>query len=195
MNNDNSSNIELQEHYKDYTPPLNVSKVFRRLISGVPNERLVGLKYIILKNSKALNHKDRRRKTWSRKRKVTLSKCYGWYSEKWEGRPAHIEIIVDNILEPWPRALLYFSFFKDLLFADTLFHEIGHHIHKTQAPEYREREDVAEKWSRILSRQYFRKRYWYIMVLLWPFKALIDLKNKYVIKKQTNKQVEQRAAK
>jgi hypothetical protein len=39
-----------------------------------------------------------------------------------------------------------------------LFHEIGHHIHFTVRPEYREREDVADVWKVRLERNYWRQR-------------------------------------
>jgi hypothetical protein len=50
-----------------------------------------------------------------------------------------------------------------MVLGEVLFHEIGHHIHYTQAPEFREREDVAEDWKKRLSKIYFRKRYWYFV--------------------------------
>jgi hypothetical protein len=39
-----------------------------------------------------------------------------------------------------------------------LFHEIGHHIHYTLRPEYREREDVADDWGVKLRRNWFKVR-------------------------------------
>jgi hypothetical protein len=63
-----------------------------------------------------------------------------------------------------------------MVLGEVLFHEIGHHIHYTQAPEFREREDVAEDWKKRLSKIYFRKRYWYflpIAYMLYPFSWLI----------------------
>jgi len=44
-------------------------------------------------------------------------------------------------------------------------------------PEFREREDVAEEWEKKLTKQYLRKRYpWMIVVvfLLKPFRKLIE---------------------
>ncbi len=35
-------------------------------------------------------------------------------------------------------------------------------------------ENVAEKWKNRISREFFWKRYWHIMILIWPFKPLFD---------------------
>lgn len=69
-------------------------------------------------------------------------------------------------------------FLRDLFFAPTLFHEIGHHIHKTARPEFREREDVAEDWEGKLSRRYFWRRYWYLMPIIYPVALAVKLVNR-----------------
>jgi hypothetical protein len=48
---------------------------------------------------------------------------------------------------------------RDILLSSVLFHEIGHHIHATAQPEFREKEDVADKWKSKLQRRYLRGRY------------------------------------
>ena len=63
-------------------------------------------------------------------------------------------------------------------FSEVLFHEIGHHIHKTQAPEFKEREDVAESWEKRLCKIYFRKRYWYLTPIAYVLYPLFWLKKK-----------------
>jgi hypothetical protein len=47
--------------------------------------------------------------------------------------------------------------------AQTLYHEIGHHIHYTIRPEYKEKEDVADRWSKKLTAKFLRRKYWYII--------------------------------
>jgi hypothetical protein len=37
---------------------------------------------------------------------------------------------------------------KDLDFSELLFHELGHHIHRMQRPEYEGRENVADNGAR-----------------------------------------------
>jgi len=72
--------------------------------------------------------------------------------------------------------MLKAPYFADNALGEVLFHEIGHHIHTTQAPEFKECEDVAEKWRKRLTRIYFRKRYWYLLpiaYMLYPLSWLI----------------------
>jgi len=163
-------NITIREAYKDYTPPVPAAEIVDRLLSGLPPKRLIGLKTVVLTNAAGLSHDERRAKTWSRKRKVRIRECRGLYHQEWKNEPAWIELFVDSILQIWPRATLRIPLLRDLAFSDVLFHELGHHIHKTQAPEYKEREDVAEDWERRLDRYYYRRKYWYLaplFLVLW----------------------------
>jgi hypothetical protein len=56
---------------------------------------------------------------------------------------------------------------RTAVFAKVLFHEIGHHVHRTVSPEFREKEDVADDWGKKLTQNYFRKHYWYVPELAW----------------------------
>ena len=103
-----------------------------------------------------------------------MNDCAGWYVEKWNNEPAHIELLVDNNFDGYPAWILKIGFISAVAFSRTLFHELGHHIHKTQAPEHFEREDVADKWKRRVSRNFFWKRYWHFLLLIAPFKPLFD---------------------
>ncbi|MCI0419435.1 MAG: hypothetical protein L0387_23195 [Acidobacteria bacterium] len=60
-----------------------------------------------------------------------------------------------------------------MLFADTLFHEIGHHLDATIGAPAPSGEAAAEQWSNRLSARYLRKRYWYLVPLLKVFGALL----------------------
>jgi hypothetical protein len=165
---------EIQENYKDYEAPRCVLKSVKRLIRNTPTKYFFGLQLVHLTNTDALNRKNRRKKTKSRKRKVALNNCAGWYVEKWNNQPARIELLVDKIFYDYPSWALKIGFVSDIVLSRAFFHELGHHIHKTQAPEHEEREDVAEKWKKRLSRKFFWKRYWHFMVLILPFKRLLD---------------------
>ena len=159
--------IDLKEHYRDYQPHASSKKSVERLIANTPADQLAGLKTIVLTNFDALNHDRRRGKTRSRKKKVAFKNCRGLYHQKWKGEPAWIELFLDNMFpQDMPKVLMYIPLIVDLVVADTLFHEIGHHVHYTHAPEYKEREDVADKWKVKLSAHYFRKEYWYAVPLL-----------------------------
>lgn len=171
--------IIIREAYKDYEPPFDVVATVNRLLNGVAQKRLAGLKTVVVASSQNLSKPVRKSKAHARGKSYELGTCRGQYHQKWKSEPAWIELWVDNILRHWPRAMLRLSFFRDLAVSDTLFHEIGHHVHYTLAPEHKEKEDVAEKWERRLNRYYYRRRYWYLFplfLLLWlivkPFKLL-----------------------
>ena len=172
--------VEIVENYKDYKAPVAALKSIKRFIRYTPEKYFNGLHSINLTNTGALNRKSRRNKTKSREKKVSLKDCAGWYVEKWNNEPAHIELVVDNIFDGYPAWALKIGFIVDVAFSRTFFHELGHHIHKTQAPEHFEREDVADKWKRRLSKKFFWKRYWHFLLLILPFKPLFDwLLNRY----------------
>jgi len=146
-----------------------------RLLCGIPGKYVSGIKTVVLTNAGGLSHDRRKQKTLSRKRKVLIRESRGLYHQKWQNEPAWIEVFVDNICQGWPSWLLRIPFLLDLAFADMVFHELGHHIQKTQVPEFKEREDVADKWSKRLSRHYFWRRYWYLMPLLFGLAFILKL--------------------
>lgn len=77
---------------------------------------------------------------------------------------------MDKTIEDYPRWLLCLGVVRDSLIAKVLFHEWGHHLHYTQAPEFRDKEDVADEWARKLSRSYLRRRYWYLIPVAAMFR-------------------------
>ena len=126
--------MRVTEHYKDFKPEVNALATVNRLVKGIKDEYLNGLDAIVLTNTDALNRQRRRQKTWSRKRKVAVATdAAGLYHRAWKGEKAWIEIFVNHIPLP-PRYLRWIPLLRDLVFADVLFHELGHHIHSTRAP-------------------------------------------------------------
>ena len=157
----------IQENFKNYIPPKHTRSVVESLLLEVPAKYLTGLGIVVLTNSDNGNRKKRRQKTLSRGRKVAVKDCRGLYLQQWQGRDARIELFIDNIVGYLPHWLLTVPFLRNLIFGQVLFHEIGHHIHYTCAPEYREREDVANSWGKKLGRSYIRRKYWYLIPLLF----------------------------
>lgn len=169
--------IKIQDAYRDFIPPVNAKRTVGRLLLGIPGNNVSGIKTVVLTNAGGLSHDRRKQKTLSRKRKVLIRDSRGLYHQRWQDGPAWIEVFVDNVCWGWPSWLLRIPFFCDLAFADVVFHELGHHIQKTRVPEFKEREDVADKWGEKLSHHYLRRRYWYLMLffavalILKPFKG------------------------
>jgi hypothetical protein len=159
---------EIVEAYRDFDPPANFKQVVETLLAYVPPKYLVGLKTIILTNSSALSRDQRRQKTWSRNRKVRLSECRGSYSRATKSSPATVWLYVDNIVRDLPGWMTRPPLLRYMVPSDVLYHEIGHHIHTVHKPIHEEREDVAVEWSRKLWSHFLRKRYWYLMPVLYP---------------------------
>ncbi len=180
--------VEIQENYKDYEPPVWARATVLRLIDGIPANYLSGIKTILLTNSGGLNRRRSRQKTIWRKRKVAIRECQGLYHNKWQEHPAAIELFVDKIAHRWPALILKVPLFQDFLFSDVLFHEIGHHIHKTSAPEHREREDVADAWRKKLNRFYIRQRYSFLRpyrIILKPIAAFLSMVVNFIRRRMT----------
>lgn len=164
-----SSKVKIVEDYYNYYPPVRVYRSLELLLRYVPEEHLRGLRQITLTNSEQLQG---RRKITSEKRRIRPADCLGLYSD------GHIRLIMDRILEPYPEIFLLVPLFKTHAIGETLYHEIGHHIHHMQEPGFRDRiEEVADEWSDKLMRTFLRQRYWYlapIRVLLRPFWPLLS---------------------
>lgn len=159
--------IEVREFYHNLKPTFDVTKTIKRLLVGIPSKYISGIKAIVLRDATGLSHQQRRKKIRSKKRKHRYSESLGSYHPAWKGEPAWIQILVDNVIDHWPAIFLKIIFFRDLAFAEVLFHEVGHHIHKTQIHEFADNENVAERWKRRLTVYYMRHRYWYLMPLFW----------------------------
>ncbi len=155
--------IEITEAYHDYEPPFDIASTTRSLLDRVPENRLPGLRRIVLTNIDALPAGRKRAKTKARGRKVKIAETRGLYHQEWGADPAWIEIFVDKVTEGIPRFVFTSRFLRDIVVADVLYHEIGHHLHYTIAREHAERENVAEKWMRRLTRSYLRRKYWHFL--------------------------------
>jgi hypothetical protein len=155
--------VKLVTYFREYEPPFDLRPLLSRMLRSVPSEYLAGLGSVVLTSTDTLSRKRRRSTTRSRKRIVKVVQARGLYHYAWAGEPAWIEIFVDRILNGWERGWwLKLPPVQDFLFAPVLFHEIGHHIHATARPEFREREDVADKWAVKLETIYYRKERPYI---------------------------------
>jgi len=165
--NRNKTRTCVSEDYRDYRPSFNASATVTMLLSYVPSKYLIGLGQIVLTNSSGLNRKRRRQKTLSRNKRVRVKKSLGLYHQQWQGTPANIEIFIDNIENNTPAIVLKVPILKNLFIGKILYHEIGHHIHRTIQPEHCEREDAADEWAIKLGRSFVKKKYWYLMPLMY----------------------------
>jgi hypothetical protein len=167
-----ASNTEVREFYHDYVPPRYVRKLVPRLLSSVPAQYLRGLDCIVLTNQSGLPRRHRLGKVTSRKRRVPQSRVMGRYYRTHRGKPAWIELFVDNLAAGIPLNPLI-PFIRTAVFGLVLFHEIGHHVEATIRPEFREKEDVADGWSKKLLRNYFRERYHFPKPVSWLIRWIV----------------------
>ena len=164
--------LTIRENYKNYSPPKFIYPVVRKLLNAIPKKFLVGLGSIVLTNFDARNITRRSRKTWSHKKKIPAQDYLGIYHHKGKVEPAYIEIFIEKALYQWPKSWLWLSIVQDVAISSVLYHEIGHHIHRTKFPELNDPENVAKEWEEKLWVHYCKKKYWYFVKMLYPYFAL-----------------------
>ena len=158
--------LEIKEAYRNYVPPVDAAGLVKQLLGAVPGKYLTGLDCIVLTNEAGLSRKDRVGSVWSRKRKFSKSRIRGRYHGSTRSSRPYIELRVDKILQSLSGISRRIPIAREILFGHVLYHEIGHHIHRTLRPEYHEREDVADNWAGKLNANFIRRKYWYAVPLL-----------------------------
>ena len=161
--------VTIIEAYKDYNAPIDATATTQTLIDNIPQKFLAGLGHIVITNRSGLTRRELRKKIKSRKRKIRMDAVRGVYHGRTSKKPAWIEIYIDQIHVLDLKFCQMIPFFREHSFSEVLYHEIGHHIHTVIHPEYKDPEDVAEKWEAILWRYYIRKKYRYLV----PFFRLL----------------------
>ncbi len=154
----------IREDYKDYGPPVNVKRTIENLLSYVPPEDLGGLEEIVLTNVTALPRRDRRRKGNTG---GLPANRLGHYCSKSNNRKANIVIFVDNVLKKYAPWSLKVPFLKNHLFAEVVFHEIGHHVQATSGVDLKRisvsgEEAFADRYAEKIRKIFIGKHYWYL---------------------------------
>jgi hypothetical protein len=110
------------------------------------------------------------------KRKYLRRDCRGFYHARSKESEAWIELVADNIVPAnYPKALLWFQLFRDIQVAQTLYHEIGHHLDETVGSATRRGEAAAEDWRKRLSRIHFQKRYWVLRPVVQIIRRIVRI--------------------
>jgi hypothetical protein len=160
--------IPVYENYKDYQPPRYAYSAIVNLLSKLPKQYLSGLQSVVLTNAMAIGRGKTCRVNG---KKYIRHECLGFYHPKKKGEAPWIEIVVDNVIAAFfashmPHILWRLPVVRNMRFADTLFHEIGHHLDYTLGAPARSGEAAAEEWKKRLLRSYARKHYWYLVPLM-----------------------------
>ena len=176
------------ENYRDFEPPIHLRAQVEQLLRAVPPKYLVGLKTVLLTNRGALTRDQRRQKVFGRKGKYALAEARGAYFRATNSSSAYVLLMVDNILSAWSSWLLRVPYFRYSVLSETLYHDIGHHIHAVHQPVYDGEENVAESWRRKLNGIFIRRRYWYLRPILYPTGKLA----RFILKSDAFKKLEKK---
>jgi hypothetical protein len=148
--------IPIHESFEDYVPPRAARRSIERLLSSLPAGRLAGLESVVLTSASTLGQGKTRR---IRGRKYREKDCLGFYHPASSSSGPWIELVVDNIVRTVPSGFFFSRYLSDLIFASTVFHEVGHHLDATIGSPSKTGEAAADSWASILGKQYFLKRY------------------------------------
>ncbi|MCP4109664.1 MAG: hypothetical protein GY749_29775 [Desulfobacteraceae bacterium] len=99
--------------------------------------------------------------------KIKLSEIIEDDDSKLEKIIFRIFPLIESITNFIVKCFFLTKLLRDFKVSKTLYHEIGHHIHRTRVPEYKEPEDVANIWGYRLMRHYFYRKYWYQFPFVW----------------------------
>ena len=164
--------VEIHENYKVSVPPPWFRSTVERLLRSLGPEHVGGLRSVVLTDATGIGRGKTIRVGG---RKYDRNRCRGFYNREWRGQMAWIQLMTDNIVEGSPTFLLRFQLFRDLAVADTLYHEVGHHLHETIGSATRGGEEAAEYWRRRLLRIHFRRQYQSVRPVLRVLKPLASL--------------------
>jgi hypothetical protein len=160
--------VQVVEAFSDYAPPCHAKAVVEDLLGSASPDKLARLRTVVLTNKAALKGQRKPKWSWHRGRKTRHADALGMYHAEWRGESAWIELFVDQIIGDTPRWALRLGIVRTFVFGPTLYHELGHHIHRRHRPEQREPEDVADDWKRSLMRTHLRRRHRFVRLVLVP---------------------------
>jgi len=158
-----------------------VVSTIRLLLRYVPTEQLAGLKQVVLINTGGLSREQRREKTRARGKAINVADALAAYRPANGTEPARIELFVDKILARSRPELASFSVVRAQAFARSLYRGIGNHLYTTSQHAPSEKEALADQWARRQTARFMRRRYWYLLPLVWlgyPIRALRKMRGK-----------------
>jgi hypothetical protein len=137
----------------------------QKIIAGISSKEIEGIDSVIILNLGALKKNERYGKRKYNKKYVNTDQTLGTYFEQKDGKKPIVRLFIDRIVNGWPTFLFKMRFFRDIAICHTLFHEIGHHLHKKIEYGVGDSEKNARKWEIYLNREYLFKKYWYLFIL------------------------------
>src|SRR5258708_5942536 len=133
MAEETQSGPQIVVAFQNYTPPFEAEKAVRRMLRYVPSKFLRGLHAIVLTNADALSHKERKRKTWGRRR-VALGEALGYYGREWRGGTAGDTIRVEQVEKGGGARRARVGVIGDNEVAEWSFADVGQQLHNRPLP-------------------------------------------------------------
>lgn len=164
--------VEIHENYKVLVPPAWFRPTVERLLMSLGPEHLGGLQSVVLADAAGIGRGKTRRVGG---RKYDRNSCRGFYNHQWRGQPAWIQLVTDNIVAGYPTSLLRFQLVRDLVVAEILYHEVGHHLHEAVGSATRGGDEAAENWRKRLLKIHAQRRYQYLRPFVSVLKPLVRL--------------------
>jgi hypothetical protein len=158
----------IREDFEDYVPPRWFQPTVERLLDSLSSAHTHGLSAIVLTNATRADRRKRTRAARRRRHGVPA----GRYHYAYRGERAWVELIVDRIVAGIPRPLRHVQLARDLIVGNTLYHELGHHLHETIGSAAQGWEPSAEAWRKRLAALHGRNRYRHMRPLARPVRAV-----------------------
>lgn len=162
--------VRIEKHSQLHVP-IDIVKLTRDLIDKIPQDHLIGLESIILVD-----------KVSSRKNK---QRSRGIYWSRSGSKPASIEISVVEVYKGMPRFLFLLPFVPKFIFANTLYHEVGHHRQQqVHGVSKKDQENFADQYRKEMTKKAFIRWRFFI----YPFAKIVCLLNWVVNGNKANKE-------
>ena len=162
--------IKIQEYLRTYRPPLNYAKHIDSIVSQLPRQVTKDLGLILLRDTASLSRTEQRIKLREGK---APADARGLYYRPDSGRPARIELYLDNILGEWPSWITKVPLLRYEIVGRVFFHELGHHVYALEHPRSPRNEEVASSLGSAFLADYCRVRYRSLMPLVRLAKLVV----------------------
>ena len=93
-------------------------------------------------------------------------------ANKLGSRSSWITLLLIGSVPGGPRLASHVPLLRNIAFASTLYHEVGHHLDRTIGAPARSGESAVDSWEVRLCSAYFRKQYWYLVPFVRFAKAV-----------------------
>lgn len=161
----NEINIFIKFENKNKIRKLNIKVTTKILLKYIPVKYLKGIESIYYID---INYYNKYLGKFYKDDNLYNKKTLGLYFPLKENK-ARLIILLDNLIEQYSSRLMEIFFFRTLFISKPLFHEIGHHMHRTIITDNRDKEIVANLYEIELRNIFFHKRYLFLEICLYPF--------------------------